>query len=204
MEVILMRFENLPSEQAQFEIVAKATSLYHSVIHSIDPSIYSREEQQAWSPEPPEISEWIIRFQKAPPIFAILDTEAPSEPTAINQPSIDSKNLVSNPLVGFMNLELQSSLDPGPVGHVDLAYVSTEYQRMGISSKLYGEIEKKALDLGLKKLTVDASHLARPFFEKKGFRLVTENQVPRNGLLITNFSLEKDLIPRGQKAKSEV
>jgi putative acetyltransferase len=43
------------------------------------------------------------------------------------------------------------------------------------------------------RLYVEASHLIRPFFERRGFHCVQTNQVRRGTVLLTNFTLEKPL-----------
>ena len=40
-------------------------------------------------------------------------------------------------------------------------------------------------------VTTHASITARPFFEKRGYRVVKEQQVERHGVLLTNFVMEK-------------
>ena len=37
-----------------------------------------------------------------------------------------------------------------------------------------------------------ASVTAKPFFEKRGYRVVREQQVSRQGILLTNYVMEKD------------
>ena len=41
------------------------------------------------------------------------------------------------------------------------------------------------------KITTHASITARPFFLKRGYRVVREQQVERGGILLTNYVMEK-------------
>ena len=41
------------------------------------------------------------------------------------------------------------------------------------------------------KITVHASITARTFFEKRGYRVLREQQVERQGVLLTNYEMEK-------------
>ena len=218
MDILILEYEEILKQGfcTEEELVARICALYHSIVHEIDPGVYSVEDQMAWSPEPPAVSDWIERFREAPPALAFLasassalpfsnDTshaasmEHPRAPfelaaTRASEPVADRGSAAPwlSHLLGFMNLEMDGAGESKPgCGHIDLAYVSTKHQRKGISQRLYSHLEKQARERGLLSLTVDASHLARPFFEKQGFQFRTENQVPRNGRWITNFTLEK-------------
>ena len=201
-EWIILDYRHLLDRRNEKDLVREIPSLYHSIVHSIDPLIYSLVEQNAWSPAPPEIDLWIEKFRKAPPLLAI----APRSP----HDESDSKNAQLHPLektnsktepgfqiIGFMNLEMPAQNSPDRTGHIDLAYVASSFQRMGVAGALYKAVEDQAYEHGLIRLTVDASHIARPFFLRLGYRQLTENQIPRNGLYITNFTLEKILDSKG-------
>ena len=41
-------------------------------------------------------------------------------------------------------------------------------------------------------ILVHASITARPFFEKRGYRVIKEQKVERQGVLLTNFVMEKE------------
>lgn len=43
-----------------------------------------------------------------------------------------------------------------------------------------------------KKIITHASITARPFFEKRGYRVVKEQQVNRQGILLINYVMEKE------------
>ena len=44
----------------------------------------------------------------------------------------------------------------------------------------------------LEKIITHASITARPFFEKRGYRVVKEQQVNRQGILLINYVMEKE------------
>ena len=67
-------------------------------------------------------------------------------------------------------------------------------QRKGVGARLFNEIEARALELGLTNITTDASITARPFFERRGFQLVKENGIERDGVELINYAMEKLLI----------
>jgi putative acetyltransferase len=88
-------------------------------------------------------------------------------------------------IVGF------GSLDQG--GYLDLMYIHKDYQRQGIASKLYSELESEAIRQGLPAIYADVSKTARSFFEKKGFKVIAEQAILRQGIALTNFKMTKNL-----------
>ena len=74
-------------------------------------------------------------------------------------------------------LTLVATIESSPVAfialkgadHIEMLYVHPALARQGIGNMLFDAIERLARGRGAKKLTVDASDTARPFFEIKGF-----------------------------------
>ncbi len=89
----------------------------------------------------------------------------------------------ANKIVGFVTLEKG--------GNLDLLYVHKDYQRKGIANKLYDLIENEVKEQGQTILTSDVSKTARPFFERKGFKLVKEQAVKIKNVTLTNYKMEK-------------
>ncbi|MFN3852399.1 MAG: GNAT family N-acetyltransferase [Spirosomataceae bacterium] len=90
---------------------------------------------------------------------------------------IDSK------IVGFCTLENHT--------YIDLFYVHKDFQGQGIAKSLYLKIEKQAISSNQKKLSADVSITAKPFFEKVGFRVITEQKVVRKDVELINYQMEK-------------
>lgn len=86
-------------------------------------------------------------------------------------------------VVGFTDLE--------PDGHIDMMFVHPAHQGLGIASLLLEKVESTAVSQRLFKLFTEASLTARPFFEKRGFRVLAQQQVSTRGQLLTNFRMEK-------------
>ena len=78
-------------------------------------------------------------------------------------------------------------------GYLDRLYVHKDYQGQGIVSALYNKLEAFP---DTEKLTVHASITARPFFEKRGYVVVKEQQVCRQGIYLINYSVVKSLSPK--------
>ena len=72
-------------------------------------------------------------------------------------------------------------------GYLDRLYVHHLHQRQGVAAALCDRLEKTVEG----PVTTHASITARPFFEKRGYRVVKEQQVERRGVLLTNFVMEK-------------
>lgn len=72
-------------------------------------------------------------------------------------------------------------------GYLDRLYVHHMHQRQGVASALCDRLEETVEG----PVTTHASITARPFFEKRGYRVVKEQQVERHGVLLTNFVMEK-------------
>ena len=87
-------------------------------------------------------------------------------------------------IVGFADLD---------GGYLDRLYVHKEHQRQGVATALVQSLEGQAAAQGQVQITTHASVTARPFFEKRGYRVIREQQVERKDLLLTNFVMEKTL-----------
>ena len=77
--------------------------------------------------------------------------------------------------------------------YFDHLFVSSTAQRRGVATALADRVEQTAKEQGFSHISVHASLTARPFFEKRGYRMLKEQQVERFGERLTNFVMEKDL-----------
>ena len=65
--------------------------------------------------------------------------------------------------------------------HIDCFYTHKDYQRQGVGKALYAHLLSVARNRGLSSLHVEASEIAKPFFEREGLRLEKTNRVERGG-----------------------
>lgn len=84
---------------------------------------------------------------------------------------------------GFTDLEAD--------GHLDMMFVHPAHQGVGVATALLERVEASAQEQGLARLFTEASITARPFFERRGFRVVTAQSVEVRGQRLTNFRMEK-------------
>lgn len=75
-------------------------------------------------------------------------------------------------------------------GHLDLFFVHVEVMGTGAAAHLYDTMLAAASAAGLTRLTTDASHYARRFLERRGWRLIAEESVLRNGAVLTRFKMD--------------
>ena len=83
-------------------------------------------------------------------------------------------------IVGFGDID--------KAGYLDRLYVHADYQRKGIATAICNQLEQ-AVQGGI---VTHASITARPFFEKRGYRVIKEQQVERQGIFLINFVMEKE------------
>lgn len=92
-------------------------------------------------------------------------------------------------VVGFVELE---------EGHLDMLYARKDAVGRGVGARLYEAAEREARGRGFGRITTEASITARPFFERRGFRVVREQTVRRRGVELKSFIMEKDLAGEGR------
>jgi putative acetyltransferase len=155
---------NMKITQYLSDNAKEVTDIFYKSVHSIDPAIYSKQQQQAWAPLPINYEKWKARFEDKEPYLLIMNSC----------------------ITGFIELE--------PDGHIGCLYVLPKYQKQGIAAALLKYVINAAEDANMKCLHVEASIIARPFFNKFGFELVSENKVIRNNLILTNYSMSMKIV----------
>lgn len=109
-----------------------------------------------------------------------LDAWAPAE---LDAAAWDASLLAHRTLVAEENGMIIGFADLGPDGYLDRLYVHRDWQGRGVASALCDALPDAR--------STHASLTARPFFEKRGWRVVKEQQVERRGVRLTNFVMEK-------------
>ena len=133
--------------------------LIHNAIHEGASSAYSSEQLHAWSPKPKSLAD--IKHRLHDQICVIAEDETG--------------------IAGVMTIK--------GAGLLDLAFVRADRKGDGLASRLYEALLSHARPLKFTKLSVQASHLARPFFEKKGWRLIKTQTVSVNGVQMENHEM---------------
>lgn len=152
--------------------------LFYQTVHTVNAKDYTKEQLDVWATGIVDLKKWDRSFCEHDTVVAIEDGQ----------------------IVGFGDMD--------DTGYLDRLYVHADYQRKGIASAICDRLERKRLEqdrqeqdwmeqkeaeqTGAKKITTHASITARPFFEKRGYRVVKEQQVNRQGIYLTNYVMEKE------------
>lgn len=78
--------------------------------------------------------------------------------------------------------------DIDKTGYLDRLYVHSDYQGKGVATALCNQLESAVQQ----NIVAHVSITARPFFEKRGYQVVREQQVERRGIFLTNFVMIKE------------
>lgn len=137
---------NIKIKKYQEKDAKAIVQIYYDAIYEVCCKDYTRDQIQAWAPESclDPNSGWIEKWKKLPPLVAVID----------------------NKIVGFAEFENN--------GYIDCFYVHHQFQNRNIGSKLLEEIEKIAKQKNLSEIYAEVSITAKPFFEKKGFKILKE------------------------------
>ncbi len=72
-------------------------------------------------------------------------------------------------------------------GYLDRLYVHKDYQGKGVASAICDKLEQAVKG----KIVTHASVTARLFFEKRGYQVIKEQRVERQGIILNNYIMEK-------------
>ncbi|MEM6709206.1 MAG: GNAT family N-acetyltransferase [Pseudomonadota bacterium] len=143
--------------------VGAIAELFHQSVHEGARRNYSATERAAWSPQRLPAEIWAERL--ALEFCWVADT--PEQ------------------LIGFMTLEED--------GYLNYAYVAPGVQGTGVAQALYERLEAHARKHAIQRLFCEASFLAQRLFLRQGWTTLEEQRVPRRGVVLTNFRMEKHL-----------
>lgn len=83
-------------------------------------------------------------------------------------------------IVGFGDID--------KTGYLDRLFVHADYQGKGIATGICNQLEQTIQG----NITTHSSITAKPFFKKRGYRVIKEQQVERQEIFLANFIMEKD------------
>lgn len=141
----------------------KLIELFYETVHGIDESNYSQKQLDAWAPEQIDEANW-KPFLEA--IYVVVVE-------------------IDNVIVGFGDID--------STGYLNMLYVHKDYQRKGIATAIEKEIERYAIANNILLINTDASIIAKPFFESKGYKVKYPQNKTHNGEIFTNYIMEKTL-----------
>ena len=144
------------------EDLEELVQLFYETVHTVNLGDYTREETDAWVPSP-----------------AAVDRAAWGESLSAHYTVVAERE---GQLLGFGDMD--------STGYFDRLYVHRDFQGRGVATSIAHALEGFAHGLGAQRVTVHASRTARPFFERRGYRMLYAQQVERRGVLLENFAME--------------
>lgn len=100
-----------------------------------------------------------------------------------NQSLMEHYSLVAiedDKIVGFGDMDR--------TGYLDRLYIHKDYQRKGIATAICDALEQEICG----SVVTHASITAKSFFEKRGYRVLKEQEVECRGVLLTNYVMKRD------------
>ena len=138
--------------------------LFYNTVHSVNAKDYNEAQLDAWASKDIDIYEWDKSLSEH---YSVV----------IEEDSI---------IIGFGDLDIN--------GYFDRLFVHKDYQGVGVATTIANEIEKHAQEKRFEIITTHSSITAKPFFEKRGYKVVKEQVAKRKGQILMNFIMEKNLI----------
>ncbi|HTI66550.1 MAG TPA: GNAT family N-acetyltransferase [Caulobacteraceae bacterium] len=154
---------------------ASVAAVFFNAVRDIGPLGYTPDQVAAWAPE-----------VSAPSGFDARANDGRTTFVAVN-PSGD--------VVGYADLELN--------GHLDHLYCRPDAAGCGIGGALVDALLARASAQGLNRVYAEASEIARPLFERKGFRCVERREFVLRGVPIHNYAMEWTPPPAVAKARGK-
>lgn len=93
-------------------------------------------------------------------------------------------------LVAFEDDTIVGFGDIDATGYLDRLFVHKDFQGRGVATAICDKLESIA---DIESIYTYASITATPFFRKRGYKIVKENQVNCQGILLTNYLMRKDV-----------
>ncbi|WP_435166353.1 GNAT family N-acetyltransferase [Falsirhodobacter sp. 1013] len=128
--------------------------IFFCAVHEGTRTAYSYQQRLAWGGDAIDLDRWKARVKALGGFVA----EANGEP------------------IGFITIDR--------TGYVDLAFVLPSASGRGVGRTLLNAAEDWAKDNGATKLTTEASLVAHPFFLRRGWVMVEEEHVERQGVVL--------------------
>ena len=138
-------------------------NLFYNTVRTVNLGDYTQQQVEAWAPDDADMAKWQKRMRGIDPYVCVEN----------------------NTIIGYSDVQTS--------GYIDHFYVHYQWQRRGVGKLLFQTIEAKAIELQIKELTSAVSITARPFFESRGFNVVTPQEVFIGDVGFRNYKMLKVL-----------
>lgn len=137
--------------------------IYTAAIHSLAAPDYTPEQLAAWAPVPPDAARWQERLASLHTLVAESD----------------------GVLAGFASYTDE--------GFLDFLFTHPGFARRGVASRLCQRVESALCAVNAPRVTTLASLAGRPFYDRQGFQLDSEELVECRGAHFRRFAMHKQL-----------
>jgi putative acetyltransferase len=141
----------------------RCAEIFRSSINELATDDYDEEQREAWASRADDEQAFGARLKDALTLLAVID----------------------GAVAGFASLK--------GAEEIDMLFVDPEFARQGVGRTLVDALTKLAQARAAKSLTVEASDVARPLFERQGFTAQRRNLVRKGDQWLANTTMTKTL-----------
>ena len=153
---------NLGIRRLAAQDILEMRKLFRATVLTVNSKDYTKEEVEDWASCGDSVEHWKELLAKNDYVGAL-----------------DGKGNI----IGFSSMNTD--------GYLHSMFVHKDWQGKGVATLLLSEVEKMARRYEVHKINVEVSITARPFFEKRGYKVVKEQKARANRLWLTNYVMEK-------------
>jgi putative acetyltransferase len=141
----------------------RCADIFRASVEELTADDYDADQRQAWASRADDEDAFAARLAGALTLVAVID----------------------GAVVGFASLK--------GADEIDMLFVDPEFARQGAGVALVDALTRLARARGAKRLTVEASDVARPLFERQGFIAQKRNLVRKGDEWLANTTMTKTL-----------
>lgn len=162
--ILHMRFDGIRIRRGEEADIPRLQALFRESVLRVCAADYTAEECADWASCGDDPAHW--RGLMARLTFAVAETPG-------------------GEMAGFASLRAD--------GYLHSMFVGADFLRQGIATRLLEAMERRARRRGVARIVSEVSLTARPFFEKRGYRVTAEQSRRANRLSLKNFRMEKTI-----------
>ena len=143
--------------------VRRCAEIFRSSIDQLAAEDYDEDQREAWASRANDEQAFGVRLGEALTLLAMID----------------------GTVAGFASLK--------GADEIDMLFVDPEFARRGVGRTLVDALTRLAQARGAKRLTTEASDVAKPLFERQGFTAQKRNLVRKGDQWLANTTMTKTL-----------
>jgi putative acetyltransferase len=141
----------------------RCAEIFRSSIEELAAEDYDADQREAWASRADDEQAFAARLSGALTLLAVIDGR----------------------IAGFGSLR--------GAEEIDMLFIDPEFARLGVGRALIDALTKLAEARGAKRLTTEASDVAKPLFERQGFTAQKRNLVRKDDQWLANTTMTKTL-----------